>query len=165
MTAVWLKMLHVAALAFWGGGLLALSGLVAREHRAGGGALGPLWRHRASRFAYDVLISPAAVLAIGSGTALIFVTRPLEGWFFLKLAAVAGLVGAHMLMGHVIDRLDAPEPRPTRLLTAALPSATLFLICLVLGLVLLKPPIDAGLLPDWLLQPVGFSSSSNPTPT
>lgn len=173
MTAVWLKILHIGALSIWCGGLLALPGLLAREYRAPDGdaeGLGHLWQHRMSRFAYDVIVSPAAVIAIASGTALLFVTRPLEGWMFLKLAAVAGLVVTHMAVGRVIDRIEAPDLRPTRRLATMLVAAAATFIVLILWLVLQKPPVGDGLFPDWLLRgrdgALGQSGSSLPfTPT
>lgn len=168
MLAAWLKALHIVALALWGGGLLALPGLILREHRVTSDEtadLGALWRHRVSRFAYDVIVSPAAIVAVGSGTALIFVTRPLEGWFFLKLAAVAGLVVTHMVIGRFIDRFERPELQVTRSLAPALLMAATFFVCLILWLVLQKPAIPDNLFPGWLLErpgdaPFGQSGSS-----
>lgn len=156
MLAVWLKALHIAALAIWGSGLLALPGLTAREYRLAAAArdetLERLWTHRMSRFAYDVIVSPAAVVAIASGTALIFVTRPLEGWLFLKLAAVGGLVVTHMAVGRLIDQSEAPQFRATRPVTLTLLAATIVFVCLVLWLVLQKPAIPEALFPGWLLD-------------
>jgi len=155
MLAVWLKALHIAALALWGGGLLALPGLVARESRSpagDGGQIDAVWQHRVSRFAYDVIVSPAALVAIGSGTALIFVTRPLEGWLFLKLAAVGGLVIVHMAVGRCVDQLEGQGFHPTRRLATALSIAAILFISLVLWLVLQKPVIPEGLFPGWLLE-------------
>ena len=175
MLAVWLKALHIAALALWGGGLLALPGLMARENRAmagEGGGFDEVWRHRVSRYAYDVIVSPAAVVAIGSGTALIFATRPLEGWLFLKLAAVGGLVVIHMAVGRFIDRFEAPELRPAGPMATALLMAALLFICLILWLVLQKPAIPENFFPGWLLEgpdalpwPLAQSGSSALTPT
>jgi protoporphyrinogen IX oxidase len=158
MLAVWLKALHIAALALWGGGLVALPGLMAREHRAAAGDVGGLdavWRHRVSRYTYDVIVSPAAVVAIGSGTALIFATRPLEGWLFLKLAAVGGLVATHMAVGRFIDQFEAPERPPAGPMATALLMAVILFICLVLWLVLQKPAIPESLFPGWLLEGPG----------
>jgi len=155
MTAVWLKLLHIAFLAVWCGGLLALPGLLAREYRTPAGeaeGLGHLWQYRMSRFAYDMIVSPAAVVAIGSGTALLFVTKPLEGWMFVKLVAVAGLVVIHMGIGRVIDRIEAPDLRPTPLLAVLLLTAAAVFIGLILWLVLQKPAIGDEFFPDWLLR-------------
>jgi len=153
MLAVWLKALHIATLAIWGGGLLALPGLSLRELRvAEGGQFSGIWTHRMSRFVYDVIVSPAAVVAIASGTALIFVTRPLEGWLFLKLAAVGGLVATHMLVGRLIDQTEAPQFEATRLVTTGLSLATIVFILLILWLVLQKPAIPEAVFPGWLLD-------------
>jgi protoporphyrinogen IX oxidase len=155
MLAVWLKVLHIATLTLWGGGLLALPGLIAHESRpvAGkGGRVDAVWRHRVSRYAYDVIVSPAAVVAIGSGTALIFVTKPLEGWLFLKLAAVGGLVITHMTVGRCIDQLEGVELRPSGPLPTVLLLAAIFFICLVLWLVLQKPEIPESVFPRFLLE-------------
>jgi putative membrane protein len=158
MLAAWLKALHIATLALWGGGLLALPGLIAREYRVAagdGGGLDAVWRHRVSRFAYDVIVSPSAVVAIGSGTALIFVTQPLEGWLFVKLAAVGGLVVTHMAVGRCIDQIEAPSIGPPRWLTTSLLIAAIVFISLVLWLVLQKPVIPEGLFPGWLFERPG----------
>jgi len=156
MLAVWLKALHIAALAIWGGGLLALPGLTTRELRVAAATaddpLERIWAHRMSRFLYDAIVSPAAVVAIASGTALIFVTRPLDGWLFLKLAAVTGLVVTHMGVGRLIDQAEAPEFRATRFVTRALSVSTLVFLCIILLLVLQKPAIPGTLFPDWLLE-------------
>lgn len=155
MLAIWLKALHIAALTLWGGGLLALPGLIAHESRAPAGKAGrvdAVWQHRVSRYAYDVIVSPAALVAIGSGTALIFVTRPLEGWLFLKLAAVGGLVITHMAVGRCVDQLEGQDIRPSGPLSTALLIAAIFFISLVLWLVLQKPVIPESLFPGWLLE-------------
>ena len=179
MLAAWLKLLHIAALSVWAGGLLALPAQLVRERRAAqqdpAADLGTLWQHRVSRFAYDVVVSPAALVAIGSGTALIFVTRPLEGWLFLKLVSVAALVAVHMYTGRIIDQIEEPELRLTARRAQVLFGLALVFIALILWLVLQKPAVPASLLPPWLLQgpdeppiqfPLGQWGSSMPlTPT
>lgn len=156
MLVAWLKALHIAALSVWAGGLLALPGQLARERRAAQhevtDRLGPIWEHRVSRFDYDLVISPAAILTIGSGTALIFVTRPLEGWLFLKLVSVAALVGVHMYTGRIIDQLGEPAHHPTPRRALVVFSLALVFICLILFLVLQKPVIPESLFPGWLRE-------------
>ncbi len=166
--AAWLKALHIAALAVWAGGLLALPGMLIREQRFAEGDSHTLWQHRFSRFAYDVLISPAAVITVGSGTALIFVTWPLHGWLFAKLAAVGALAIMHIQVGRIVDHIEAPEATPTRLRTSAIVGAAIVLIVLILWLVLQKPVFDKTLFPSWLLRGPGqacLSISSTLTPT
>ncbi len=166
--AAWLKALHIAALAVWAGGLLALPGMLIREQRLASGDTHTLWQHRVSRFAYDVLISPAAVVTIGSGTALLFVTWPLQGWMFVKLAAVGALAITHIQVGRIIDHIEAPEATPSSLRTASIVGAASILIVLILWLVLHKPTFEKTLFPSWLLRGPGqsdllFSSTLTPT--
>jgi uncharacterized membrane protein len=150
--AVWLKAVHIGAIAVWAGGLLALPGLLRREHAADPAAE-LIWRYRFSRFAYDLVVSPAAVIAIASGTALIFITWPITGWLFVKLAVVAGLLAAHMMTGRIIDLLETPRSPPTLWRTRLLAGAALLCVCLILWLVLQKPDLPPELFPEWLLAP------------
>ena len=166
--AAWLKAFHIAALAVWAGGLLALPGLLVRERAEGAAPGGPyaLWQHRISRFTYDVLVSPAALLTIASGTALIFATRPLQGWLFVKLAAVGVLAVIHIQIGRIIDHIESPEVAPTRLRTGLLLAAAAASIGAILWLVLQKPAFEDSLFPGWLLRGPGqLRPSPVPTPT
>src|SRR5690606_32129029 len=101
---IWLKTLHLAAIAIWSAGLLGLPGLfVGRTHVPDEQS-----KHRlqaAVRFLYVGIVSPAAFVAVGSGTALIFLRQSFEPWFTLKLALVGALVTIHILTGLVIIRL------------------------------------------------------------
>lgn len=173
MLAAWLKLLHIAALSVWAGGLLALPGQLARERRAArqdpAAGLGPLWQHRVSRFAYDAVVSPAAIVAIASGTALIFATRPLEGWLFLKLVGVTALVAVHMYTGRIIDQIEEPDLRPTARRARLMFLLALVCICLILWLVLKKPAIPEAMFPAWLLQgpaepPIGLPLGQRASP-
>lgn len=154
MTAIWLKLLHIASLAVWAGGLVALPSL-----KIDGPDLSHAeWvrRHRFSRFCYDALVSPAAVLAVGSGTALIFVSWVPEPWMFAKLVAVAAMVVVHMLIGRTLDRSDETgHLKATPILRAALLAGGIAAISAVLWLVLEKPQIDTSWMPDWLLRDRG----------
>ena len=82
---IWLKLLHLAAIAVWSAGLICLPALyVQRAHVADKDS-----KHRLQamvRFLYVAILSPAAFVAVGSGTALIFVRQSFEPWFTLKLA-------------------------------------------------------------------------------
>lgn len=101
---IWLKFLHVTAIAVWSAGLISLPGLyLRRAHVADEDAL-----HRLQalvRFLYVRIVSPAAFIAVGSGTALIFLRGTFEPWFSVKLLLVGVLVVGHILTGLVIIRL------------------------------------------------------------
>jgi len=85
---VFLKFAHLAAIAIWSGGLLVLPFLFwQRGTVADGPDLDRL--HRITRFVYVGMTSPAAVIAIGSGTALIFLRSSKASGYLLPNTAKA----------------------------------------------------------------------------
>lgn len=152
---VWLKFLHVSAVAIWCAGLISLPGVyVQRAHVRGKDELHRL--QRLVRFAYVVLVSPAAFLAIGSGIGLIFLRETYEPWFSVKLAFVGALVFIHAFTGLVIIRLfDEGEAYPVwRFVTVT--AATLLIVAAILALVLGKPVFPPEGLPAALGEPGGL---------
>lgn len=107
MTAILLKFAHITGIALWSGGLLCLPFLYIQRRRLTGNALHRL--HNFTRFFYIRLVSPAAFVAIASGTALIFVQATFEPWFSVKLILVAVMVLIHVMSGLVILRLFEPD--------------------------------------------------------
>lgn len=136
----WLKMLHVAAIICWCGLLLYLPALIAQSggRVAAGDAPTPAW-HMSHRL-FTLVATPVALLAIGSGTAIIFVEQPLAGWLVLKLAAVTAMVGCHALAGLLIVRLEHRPDEGVAHHCAALALVSLGLILAVAWLVLRKTP-------------------------
>lgn len=137
MIAAGLKFIHVGAIALWSAGLLALPFL----YRQRKGLLDePLHRlHATTRFFYVALVSPAAFIAIASGTGLIFVQGTYEAWFSAKLAMVALMAGIHIFSGLVILRLFEPgETYPLWRFALVMP-LTALAIGTILLLVLDKP--------------------------
>ncbi len=137
---VWLKALHIAALTIWCAGLFYLPGLL---------MLHPRTRDRDSfhrlrimtRYSFIILISPAAVIAIISGTALVYVRGAHGDWLAAKLVAVALMVFFHLYCGNqlaALRRRNDPKHRPawSYLSLVIVPSV---LIPIVLWLVLAKP--------------------------
>jgi putative membrane protein len=152
----WFKFLHVAAIAVWMAGLIGLPGLyVQRVHVEGSSELYRL--QRVIRFIYLKLVSPAAFLAVASGTALIFLTESFEAWLSVKLAFVGGLALTHALTGLVIIRLfHAGQVYPPWRFVAVTVVTGALVLC-VLVVVLAKPAIDFGLvLPAVLFEPGGL---------
>ena len=153
------KALHVASLAVWCAGLIALPLVLQVYGRS------PQVRTQAgfaefrllSHGAYIKVITPAAVIAIAAGTLLIFLEGINDPWLIAKLAAVACMVLLHAWLGHLITqtgegagRYRMPTPLPALVVL-------LVLMALVFWLVLAKPDLapPAELLPDWLRQPRG----------
>ena len=133
----WVKALHVVALLVWCAGLLYLPGLFASARSVAGRHVGRL--HMMTRFTFVAVASPAAVLAIVSGSALAADGGAREAWLLAKLAAVTGMVLFHLYCGRVVTLLDTSPrlgPRRYSAWLAAVPAA---LILAVLWLVLAKP--------------------------
>lgn len=150
MMLIALKTLHIAALAVWAGGLIALPALLRRDAELPTRARA-VRLHHFSRFAHDALISPAAVLTIASGTALIFYVEA-DDWLFLKLAAVAAMGGTHMLIARALDALETPGPGPAAWMRALLLLAACASVIAVLVMVLARPSIPEGWMPQWLIE-------------
>ena len=144
-----MKAAHIAALCVWCAGLLILPGLFLGRVRAlPRRELKRLWHF--TWIGYRVVMSPAAVLAIATGTGLIFGYAVFEPWLYLKLAVVGAMVVLHMSYGLALARLAEPERHFPRLAGLAMLGGAALLIVTVLLLVLGKPALDAGALPGWL---------------
>ncbi len=161
MIAVWLKAVHISALVIWCGGVLALPGLFGLRSSV---TTGPdLWHlQRFIRHAYRGIISPAAFVAVVSGTALVFVQEVFTAWFAAKLAAVGVLTIIHIRFGYIILHLfeeDAPYQRWRKWLSIVITLAT---IGAILWLVLDKPPFELEPLPLWLTRPGGLRDAVLP---
>lgn len=149
-----LKALHIAALALWTAGLFALPLMLARHDPAIGQSDYARIR-RATHYGYTLVITPAAVTAIASGTLLVFLREVFVTWMFAKLVFVALLVAFHAWVGHTIVAVAETEgehrtPEPLMPL--------LLLLVPVLGiltLVLAKPELREIPLPGWLMEPRG----------
>lgn len=152
ITAV--KFLHITALCIWCAGLVGLPLLLAshdvRHDQAQYGRLRLLTHN-----AYTFLVTPAAIFAIATGTALIFMRGVFVPWMFAKLVGVGALVLLHAWIGHVTllageqpGSYDAPRGWPFTALLAAAMAALV-----ILGLVLGKPLLEETLFPHWLIQP------------
>ena len=144
MSAILLKFVHIIAIALWSGGLLSLPFLYRQRRDLTGDPLHRL--HNFTRFFYVGLVSPAAFVAIGSGTILIFLEGTFEAWFSLKLALVGIMVFIHVLTGLMILRLFQPgQSYPAvRFVVVTLLTATV--IAAILVTVLGKPQ---WLTPAW----------------
>lgn len=137
----WLKFVHLATLMAWCAALLALPPLLALYPVA----QGRIARRRvlaASRFVYIALASPAAVLAVASGTALIHAMHAYAPWLLGKLTLVTAMVLFHAGCGKLLLVLkEQPRRWPPGVL-AALGLVPAALIVGVLWLVLAQPALS-----------------------
>lgn len=153
--ALWLiphvKGLHLAMLILWCGGLFALPLMLSMHDATVSQEDFTRIRHL-THFSYVFAITPAALIAIGTGTALIFLREVYVPWLFAKLVFVALLVAFHAWVGSVLVRVTESEgtrlpPRP------GLPLIVLLLpVLTILILVLGKPDLQMIPMPVWLTQ-------------
>lgn len=145
------KAAHIAALVLWCAGLVALP-LVLGRHDEGEAQADYARLRRITHYGYTRIVTPAAVVAIACGTALIFLRGVFVPWMFAKLVAVGLLVALHALVGHTVVQMserrgDYVPPSPVPLLGVVM--ATMIAVLL---LVLAKPVIP-DLTPAWLDTP------------
>jgi putative membrane protein len=148
------KFIHIAAISIWVAGLIALPGLyVQRAHVKNEDELFSL--QKIVRFSYVGILSPAAFIAIGTGTALIFLQETYQDWFSYKLVLIAILVSIHVATGLVIIRLfNEGEIYPVwRFIAVTV--ATALVGFGILYVVLAKPEFSINL-PDRFYQPGGL---------
>lgn len=149
---LWLKFIHIGGIAIWIAGMLYLAALLAGHDKVRDAQ--DFARIRmASRFAYMGLVSPAAFLSVGAGTALLFISDALHPWMFAKLAVVTVLIIVHVQYAYVLTHLaDEGAKQPTikiRLMVAAIFAASLGILYLVLA----KPVLGDEVLPRWMSEP------------
>ncbi|MFW5833199.1 MAG: CopD family protein [Pseudomonadota bacterium] len=159
--ALWLvKAVHVAAIALWAGGLLALPFVLAQRR---GLRAEPLHRlHALTRFFYTALISPAAFVAIASGIVLVFLRATYVEWSSAKLAFVGLLVVLHAAIGLAIVKVFTHERRFGTTAATLFTTAELAAILPILWLVLAKPEFDATTLRPDLFAPGGLARLLEP---
>ena len=150
-----LKFIHLGTIAIWSAGLIVLPLLFwQRRGLEMGSELDRL--HRLTRFVYVGMTSPAAFLAIGSGTVLIFLQTTFLEWFSLKMVLVGLLVMLHVVAGLTLMHLFEPTGRFGRFSYVALTVSYLVLIAAIIWVVLAKPHIDSNQFATKLFAPGGL---------
>lgn len=147
------KAVHIAAILFWAAGLIALPLLLA-QHKPGHDQQSYQRVRRFSHYGYTHLLTPAAVIAVAAGTALLFLRGVFVPWMFAKLILVGGLVAIHAWLGTLVVRMGEHVNRRQPSPTWPLILAALMLIGAVLLLVLAKPDWSIAI-PEWLATPRG----------
>ncbi|MCM2474505.1 hypothetical protein HGO38_13570 [Rhizobium sp. CG5] len=145
---IFLKFIHIIAISIWAAGLVSLPGLYVQRARIQLDE--DLYRlQNVVRFSYVKVLSPAAFIAIGTGTALTFLQLPFSEWFSMKLALVGAMVVIHVMTGLVIIRLfDEGEAYPVwRFLLATI--ASTLIVGGILFMVLARPDAPAILPANW----------------
>ena len=151
-----LKALHITALSLWCAALIALPLMLALHDPAIAQADYTRVR-RSTHLTFTLLMTPAAVIAVISGTWLIFLREVFVPWLFLKLVFVGAMVAFHAWLGNILVRVAEtsgthrpPNPLP-------LTFVVMVPILAVIGLVTAKPDFGQVRFPGWLTTPMDQS--------
>jgi protoporphyrinogen IX oxidase len=148
---LWVLVLHIMAVLFWAAGLLYLPLLLAAAGAGTGRAmLARLPEHHDSvgRFVFTHIATPAALLAIITGTAVFLIDRTVEFWLIVKLTVVTALVLAHVVAGLLVLRVEGADADPRRGGFWALAGVLALLMVTIVWLVLAKPAVPEAL--QWM---------------
>jgi putative membrane protein len=136
----WIKSFHIAFLLIWCAGLLYMPGLFSSYAHAHDRSARRHMR-MITRYVFIVVASPAAILAVITGSLLAYLA-PIEGtWLPAKLLVVSGLVFFHLYCGARVVQLEKGEEVHRRQFHITLVAIPLALIGVILWLVLAKPDL------------------------
>lgn len=143
---LWLLVLHIIALLFWAAGLLYLPLLLGGMGAPQAQLLEVPHRYDSvARFVFTHVATPAALIAIVTGSGLFLVGRTMEYWLILKLTAVTLLVLCHVSAGLLVlraeDEAAAPMIRSCRVLALVL----CVIMAVIVWIVLAKPSVPEAL--------------------
>ena len=140
---LWVLGLHIVALLLWSGMLLYLPALVAETEAQRTEIIGPPARHASvARFVCTHAATPAALVAIISGTAIFLLNATAEPWMLLKLTLVAGLVLCHVVIGFLILRAESHDVPTVRPWCWGVSLVMSVLMAAIVWVVLAKPSLD-----------------------
>lgn len=140
---LWILVLHISALLFWCAALLYLPALIAGMHTRQIEISEPYHQYGSiARFVFTHIATPAALLAIMSGTIVLLLNRTAELWLIIKLTLVVGLVVGHTLVGLLLLHTQERSSKPVRLWCWSLSAVLGILITAILWVVLAKPAAE-----------------------
>ncbi len=134
----WLKLLHISAVIIWCGTLLYLPSMIKSAATRSPHDAPPL-SALLPRTVFIGVVTPAALLAIGSGTLIFVDVGLIAPWLMLKLAVVGLLVLGHGSCGLLVLRAERAEVRGMALFCAVLQVSLPLLLIAIAWLVLRKP--------------------------
>jgi len=136
----WLKLLHISAVIVWCGALLYLPTLIAAAAGSRSTSTAPASSGtRLLRSFYTGVATPAALVAIITGTWIFATHGLLAPWLMAKLALVCLLVLGHGVLGMLVLRSERGEYAGLGVAGRVVTATTLLWLLGIAGLVLLKP--------------------------
>lgn len=135
---LWFLLLHISTLIVWCASLLYLPALIAGIHTEQIQIVEPRNQYGSvARFVFTHIATPAALIAIISGTLVFLFNRTIEVWLVAKLTLVTGLVIGHAFTGllllHTQDRSTKPVRRWCWTLSGVFGVLTVAIIAVVLA--------------------------------
>ncbi|WP_167784587.1 CopD family protein [Ramlibacter rhizophilus] len=139
----WLKLLHISAVIVWSGCLLYMAAAIASAASARPATPVDPSRQRLLRPMFTLMATPAALVAIASGTAIFLLQGPVAVWLLAKLGVVSLLVLGHGVCGMLILRTERQHentsPVRTRVVSALVGASSALWLGTIAWLVLGKP--------------------------
>lgn len=136
-------LLHIAALVTWCASLLYLPALIAGIHTEQIEIVEPQHKYGSvARFVFTHIATPAALIAIFSGTGVFLFNRTVEVWLIAKLTLVTGLVIAHGFAGLLLLHTQDPSTKPVRGWCWLLSGVSAALMLAIVWVVLAKPAAE-----------------------
>lgn len=136
----WLKLLHISAVIVWCGALLYLTALVAAAARSHCSGTAPASAGtQLLRAFFTSVATPAALIAITTGTWLFATRGPLAPWLMAKLVLVGLLVLGHGVCGMLVLRSERGEYAGLGVAGLVVTATTMLWLVGIAGLVLGKP--------------------------
>ncbi|MCC5808772.1 MAG: CopD family protein [Ectothiorhodospiraceae bacterium] len=142
---LWFLVLHMAALLFWAATLLYLPALVAGTASQSTAITERPRYGSISRFTFTHVATPAALVAIASGTVVFLLNHTVEVWLIAKLTLVTGLVVCHALTGLLVLRSENAPDKPLRRWCVLLGLVMAVLVAAIIWVVLWKPAWELNL--------------------
>lgn len=137
---IWFLVLHIVTLIFWCAALLYLPALIAGVHSRSTAISEPAHRYGSvARFVFTSIATPAALMAITSGTLVFLLNRTVEVWLIGKLTLVTALAIAHTFAGILLLQTQVRSDKPIRRWCRIL-SAVLWVLMIGIVLVVLAKP-------------------------
>jgi len=135
---IWFLGLHIIALLFWCATLLYLPALIAGIHTRQIAISEPNNRYGSvARFVFTFISTPAALLAIISGTLVFLINHTVEVWLIAKLTLVTALAISHTFAGllllHTQDRNLKPIQSWCRILSVVICALMIAIVWVVLA--------------------------------
>ena len=140
---IWFLTLHIVSLICWCAALLYLPALIAGIHSRSTAICEPEHRYGSvARFVFTTIATPAALLAIASGTLVFLINRTVEVWLIGKLTLVTALAVAHTFAGLLLLQTQVRSQKPIARWCGILSVVLWGLMSGIVWTVLAKPASD-----------------------